>query len=691
MDRAYVDEWWGQEPPTKEEFKVYGISFVPIERRGDEILYHFEGPDVGFERAMEDGYFMSVQYGEDEGHGGFEVYESLDEAKSKAPTDLEIELESLKADYDDFGPDGLYAVPFRIFERNYPEFTKSVIKTFLKEMGILTKEELNDPTTYIDYWQTGELITDQDWPCLFEGAVKLSNGEGVQWEKLYKKYYKPVDESCKDESLNEDKTAQQVSAELKQAAPNYEAFVTALKDDAKTAGFLEVIKNNYKKNFGELPEGDDIGVLKKANCSSTEVPASGLIPTQANISMEKSFGSADPFKWGPLGKEGLANSIFHDNPDISGEVIIYDGKYIIDGHHRWSKVFVVKPECPVKCFNVAKIEGVNVADILKGVQLAIAFQRQEVGINPAQGVNLLDHPIDAVKKYVTEQLSTDAGKKILESDFAPNGYDTVEKVAELLSGNVNKLPSAVNNAPDRGYMPQTEYNEPGKDTYAIQTIQKHGIIDVTPDKTAPKKNESLNEGYYLDDDIVVDKNSDNEVAKITVDIQDNGDIFFKIKALADLSDAEKKSVVRKVKSDLMRKATTGAFGPMPNPGVYGRFDESLTEAAESVEVNCEVTPEQIEEFIEESAHASDRFSGSVITFKANNHEVTLTSKFGGGMVVVECDEPHINKWLTDYNINMLTEVVNMLLAGRMPRFKGDWGTSPWGGTDSGQQNLSRWR
>lgn len=121
------------------------------------------------------------------------VKESLTEAKAKQPEELEIELADLEADLEDFGPDGLYAVSLDRFSRQYPEFTTYVIKTFLKEMQILTKEELEDMSTLDDYWRNGELILDNDWDCLIEGAHKLANGESVQWEKLYKKYYRPTD------------------------------------------------------------------------------------------------------------------------------------------------------------------------------------------------------------------------------------------------------------------------------------------------------------------------------------------------------------------------------------------------------------------------------------------------------------------------------------------------------------------
>ena len=122
----------------------------------------------------------------------------LVEVKLQSPEDFAMEFEGLKTDYEDFGPEGFYAVPFRTFERDYPLFTNEIIKTFLRDMEILTDKELNDPAVFEEYWQTGDLITPEDWPALFDGAERLltfRKDKGIQWEKIYKSHYKSYDES----------------------------------------------------------------------------------------------------------------------------------------------------------------------------------------------------------------------------------------------------------------------------------------------------------------------------------------------------------------------------------------------------------------------------------------------------------------------------------------------------------------
>lgn len=121
-----------------------------------------------------------------------ESCENLDEAKSKDPEALEYEVADIKAGYEDFGPDGFYAMSFSDFENQYPEFTKTCIRTFLKDMEILEPEELEDEDLISDYWSEGTLIQPDDWPCLIDGAERLTTtrkDKGIQWEKIWAAHF----------------------------------------------------------------------------------------------------------------------------------------------------------------------------------------------------------------------------------------------------------------------------------------------------------------------------------------------------------------------------------------------------------------------------------------------------------------------------------------------------------------------
>lgn len=70
LKESFVAEWWGQvDGDTPQSVaKRYNLTVKPIKKRRDEILYRFDGNLNDFSKAMDDGYFYALMYGEDAGH-----------------------------------------------------------------------------------------------------------------------------------------------------------------------------------------------------------------------------------------------------------------------------------------------------------------------------------------------------------------------------------------------------------------------------------------------------------------------------------------------------------------------------------------------------------------------------------------------------------------------------------------------
>ena len=68
LNESYIEEWWGQTDDDPYELESYGLRVIEKDRQADEVLYRFEGRKSDIERAMDDGYFYSFDYGEDAGH-----------------------------------------------------------------------------------------------------------------------------------------------------------------------------------------------------------------------------------------------------------------------------------------------------------------------------------------------------------------------------------------------------------------------------------------------------------------------------------------------------------------------------------------------------------------------------------------------------------------------------------------------
>jgi hypothetical protein len=97
LKESWVEEVWGQidsEDPYGDPYNLaaaYGLGIKKLNKRDglgwDETLYRFIGRKEDFERAMDDGFFYSVQIGESDCSD--DLKESLKESDKQAPTSLE--------------------------------------------------------------------------------------------------------------------------------------------------------------------------------------------------------------------------------------------------------------------------------------------------------------------------------------------------------------------------------------------------------------------------------------------------------------------------------------------------------------------------------------------------------------------------------------------------------------------------
>jgi len=146
----------------------------------------------------------------------------------------------------------------------------------------------------------------------------------------------------------------------------YAQFVEQLKvvaKDPKLRAFLAA----GKKDGAPGDEGVKV--------SATTIAGKALSPTQSEIDLGGSVG------WSFKNPGGIA--AFYSGGAWQGgddPIITAGGKWVIDGHHRWSQAMVFNPDVTLACINI------NIADpemALKMTQAAIAVTKGDV---PTQGV-----------------------------------------------------------------------------------------------------------------------------------------------------------------------------------------------------------------------------------------------------------------------------------------------------------------
>ena len=206
---------------------------------------------------------------------------------------------------------------------------------------------------------------------------------------------------------------------------------------------------------------------KNTQAKTGKIPVFKLIPVQREIDADASLGF-------PLqNKKNAATSIpvMLDGKEAitvnNSPLLIYkhsDGKYyIIDGHHRWSQVYLFNPKARMNIilFTMVADGNENPIDVLRDFQAVIKATTGEVKVAEVKGANLFEQDDKALYDYVMKTMSDAALEQWHKAEG--HGEDTKEQCAELIMNNgkqmkANNKPQAFDgeNPPPRTVMPQTD-------------------------------------------------------------------------------------------------------------------------------------------------------------------------------------------------------------------------------------------
>jgi len=224
-----------------------------------------------------------------------------------------------------------------------------------------------------------------------------------------------------------------------------------------------------------------------------------LIPTQNEIGFKNSLNDLCSINYPAVPRE-LDIILTGDNvilgaPSIKEvPIIIFAGKYIIDGHHRWSKIACCNPLAKVVCldFNNKMLQN-DPEKALKAFHLAIAQYQNEMPTEEKSGANLFNSTTEDVHKYVKAGLSNPKSaplveiynkhkSKIVTGEAKPNAGQIANYIARNAGVTVIGKTPATDTA--RKYMPQLD-----KAPAAIISLEK-GAINFSPDKVTESLFES---------------------------------------------------------------------------------------------------------------------------------------------------------------------------------------------------------
>lgn len=190
-------------------------------------------------------------------------------------------------------------------------------------------------------------------------------------------------------------------------------------------------------------DGDETDESVKT--SNANVKGSALFPTQSEIDLGKSVGYA-------FANTDAVAGFYKGGAWKGGDpIIIAGGKFVIDGHHRWSQATAFNPDITLSCINIDVPDPVMA---LKMTQAAIAMKTGNV---PSQkvdpGMNVLAMaPEQIVAKFVspgsammpTTIVPLLQGKMVVTAD--PAAVEATKKTVQAAGGLVNILKAGAEKA-----------------------------------------------------------------------------------------------------------------------------------------------------------------------------------------------------------------------------------------------------
>ena len=203
------------------------------------------------------------------------------------------------------------------------------------------------------------------------------------------------------------------------------------------------------KLYAILSEGFGEGELSKVKMSSEPeaISVAKLLPTQSEIGLDNSLKF-------PLSND--CTQLFSGEPvTIVAPIVTYNGQYVIDGHHRWSQLYMMNPDAKINAINF-EYEDQSPFRALRNFQGAIAVANKKVPKSYSKVNNVYDMSDDAIEDYLEKNLSDDCLDSLIDAGVCDDRDSAIEylmdNIARLQDENFPFSPKA----PKREYMPQTD-------------------------------------------------------------------------------------------------------------------------------------------------------------------------------------------------------------------------------------------
>ena len=215
----------------------------------------------------------------------------------------------------------------------------------------------------------------------------------------------------------------------------------------KSIDFIDdIIKEPKLKFLLSLGFGGNFASLN-LNINQAVLPVQTLVPTQSEIGLGESLdfiiGAAKNFKPANI------DVCFDDEKTgviIKRPIVTFNHNFIVDGHHRWSQIYITNPNANVKVINITG--QLTVIALLKAIQSTIGSNTGNLNLKKVQGKNIFKISDNSINKYIKNNI-TETALEHLDKYYTEPVEDLYQNVLQL------KYNTPHVSSFDREYMPQT--------------------------------------------------------------------------------------------------------------------------------------------------------------------------------------------------------------------------------------------
>jgi len=278
--------------------------------------------------------------------------------------------------------------------------------------------------------------------------------------------------------------------------------------------FVKVMQSNRKDMIQAILGGADDGNMEDdaVSIEPVTVKCADLRPTQSEVVFSKSI----PFaleRPGMFMKYLKSDGPFKVGPPGNDAIVVLNGKYVLDGHHRWSSLFCVNPNAEMYAFNIKL--PVSPINALKLMQASIKAYAGDVPSNKGGGVNLFTIDENTLKQEVYKLVTPQIAQQYIEAGLVGDGgasggeggaeaggreqgrqQEVAQRLLGIYSRNIQQMQSKnrpVGGASSREPMPQTDapsgskVSAGGDTPAALKPLEKGQVDFRSPFATDKKK------------------------------------------------------------------------------------------------------------------------------------------------------------------------------------------------------------